>query len=306
MGQGGPCRHPRTVQHPISRILAVVLLCGTTASHGSADDVEPFPTVSALVATLGRPARTEAVVALSARAANGSTEERVRWARALGRSGGVHTWAPLLRLMEDREGRVRGAAMAGLAESGAWGGTPEFRLLGLLDAKDVSDATAAVKALGRVGTAAALPRLFPFVDAAAPELARAARGALERITGMQRGGNASRWEAWWRLAEPRLRDRLLDACDTVAIDADAPAAGRAREEAIALAWVDPDAFARSCDAWLRGWDDTLHRHAALAVKARPVPRLLIAVRKRAKRAREDSTAGRTLREALRAVGMPIE
>lgn len=287
-------------------LAAVLLFLGGAASSPTvarAGEVPAFPPEEALRFLLGRPARAHVVQDLDPRALAGDPVVRARWARALGEAGGVATWPRLLRLTRDRDPQVRAAAAEALASSSAWGGMPEDYLVRMLGGRTESDAVAAARALGAVGTAHALPDLLDAARTGARPVARAAFAALRQLTGEDRGTSAARWAAWWKLARPRLRDQLEVALDVVTEDPEAPAADRARQQVIRLAWVDPERLASRCGTWLDAWDRDLHRHAALVVRARPMPRLLVEIQKREARAREGSADQRTLRETLRVLGL---
>ncbi|MFK7987968.1 MAG: HEAT repeat domain-containing protein [Sandaracinaceae bacterium] len=124
---------------------------------------------------------------------------------------------PLLARLHDDEHRVRVSAMQALRASS---GLPEFQELRmelyntLVEHDKAPEARArAAKTLGQLRESEAIPRLIEELGAEA-EVGRAAREALVRIVGQDRGRFRFNWRRWWRKHEQQdRRDWLIDALD---------------------------------------------------------------------------------------------
>lgn len=124
---------------------------------------------------------------------------------------------PLLARLHDDEHRVRVSAMQALRASAA---LPEFQELRmelyntLVETDKAPEARArAAKTLGQLRESEAVPRLIEELGAEA-EVGRAAREALIRIVGQDRGRFRFNWRRWWRKHEQLdRRDWLIEALD---------------------------------------------------------------------------------------------
>ena len=239
----------------------IVFLCAASA-HATPDPSALAAKRSALVKTLGTPARPEAVDAEVAKALRDAADVALVTVQALDAAKGPYAVRGLVRLTRHAQRTVREQAWRAIARqryrSDALATLVERRLQTGLQG-DILGCIA--RALGQAGDARHVPTLLALATQESAVTRRSAFGALRALTGVRLPDELGQWEAWWRLRKKRGNIDLRAALGALETD-------RTKHRTLQLrivlrdAWFELPHVVETLRVWLRIHNARLRVQAA--------------------------------------------